>query len=138
MASYQSFKACPQCGGVLLLDMDTHTGIMHAFCGRCGLTAQVSRWRNAAEVDEEYSYVVQENPGYGSISLVLKDGIAYKGALRKPFSDKSKRSFEASVRQENVDASKSYMTRWNENSRQVIAVYGKIPPTFEEWEKLNR
>ena len=30
------------------------------------------------------------------------------------------------------------MTRWDEVSKQVVSVYGTMPPLYEEWEKQQK
>lgn len=135
MASYQSFEKCLQCGGVMLLDFDTHTKSLCGCCPRCGRHANVFRRKNAGK---KYTLKIDDHFGYGSMILALKNGISSLSSLQEPWSEGAQHEFLQALQDPNVDAARSYMTRWDEKSKQVVSVYGAMPPLYEEWEKQQK
>ena len=132
MATYRSTK-CFQCGGVMLINVDVQTGHLHGSCSRCGRTTNVIRQQGKSGT--EYTLEVDDHFGYGSMSLVFEDGHTYFGALKEPYNIEAGLAFDIAIRQDGIKTMECHMTRWDEGSKQVVSVYGTMPPLYEEWEK---
>lgn len=132
MASYQSFEKCLQCGGVMIMDFDTRTENLYGCCPRCGRHANVFRREDDGK---DHPLEIDDHFGYGSVFLAFKNGMSSLSSLQEPCSESIQQEFLKAVQDPNVDTARSYMTRWDEGSKQVAAVYGTIPPLYEEWER---
>lgn len=120
----------------MIMDFDTRTEQLYGCCPRCGRHANVVRRQKGTGT--KYTLEIDDHFGYGSMLLALKDGISSLYSLQKPGLDDDQQKFLTAVQAPNVDAARSYMTRWDENSKQVVAVYGALPPIYEEWMKRQK
>lgn len=96
---------------------------------------QVFRRKNAGK---KYTLEIDDHFGYGSMILALKNGISSLSSLQEPWSEGAQHEFLQALQDPNVDAARSYMTRWDEESKQVVSVYGAMPPLYKEWEKQQK
>ena len=120
----------------MLVDVDTQTGHLHGYCSRCGRTINVVRQQGKSGAD--YTLEVDDHFGYGSMSMVFEDGRTYLCALNEPYTLDARLAFDIAIRQDGVKTTECHMTRWDEESKQVVSVYGAMPPLYEEWEKQQK
>lgn len=136
MDSYQSCEKCRQCGGVMFMNYDSQNGRIHNYCSRCGRSTDASR--QPGRNSKSYTLEVEQHFGYGSMGLVLEDGNICVYSLIKPYNIEIRRAFDIVIRANGIKTTECYMTRWDEDSKQVVAVYGPMPPLYEEWEKTHQ
>lgn len=120
----------------MLVDVDTQTGHLHGYCSRCGRTINVVRQQGKSGA--AYTLEVDDHFGYGSMSLVFEDGSTYLCALKEPYTLDARLAFDIAIRQAGAKTTDCHMTRWDEASKQVVSVYGTMPPLYEEWEKQQK
>lgn len=137
MSSVQDTVKCPQCGGEYTTDFDCRTFEEFKFCSRCGKKELVSLIRdengNAVyDADNKPQYREESHFGYGCLCLVGKKGGATLYSMTEPLNDETAKELQNSFNTELVDVGKSYLTKWDPDKKDVVAVFGEVPKTFDE------
>ena len=142
MGSVISYEKCSQCGGVYSIDYCYRTGEEYRFCQRCG------KVHNHAIVrDETSNYCYDEDgklkfedvssQGYGCMALASK-GLKTVYYLEKPVDDETKKEYLEIIEEEEIDKENCYLTMWDEEKKEVVAVFGTLPKTYDELYCENR
>lgn len=132
-------EKCPQCGGELLVNEHTTLRDISAECLRCGMKYVDLRYPedyyDGLIVEGTYEEVNYEDyweeKGYGVVCITYEDGYSDFFRIEEPPDVKMITSYLAMLDHEYVDKDKSYLTLWNEESQNVIAIFGSRPPDFE-------
>jgi len=138
MGSVIDYTRCPQCGGVYFRDYYYRTDEEHCSCVRCGKTYEVSLLRDDAGnliLDEKGAPQYAENSqnGYGAAYFKRKDGIGTILHFGEPVSDEIKQAYLKTLEDNpDLDISVCYLTAWDEAKGDVVAVFGEIPPLYED------
>lgn len=138
MSSVQDMEKCPQCGGIYITDFDCRTFEEYKFCDRCGKAEQwviQSDESNQICLDEDgkpkWRYI--DKPGYGCIALFSKKGMGRMCALIEPLNDAIKSDFLKDISQPEIDETKCYLTAWDEENNEIVAVFGNLPQSYDEY-----
>ncbi len=137
MSSVQDTIQCPQCGGCYTTDFDCRTFEEFKFCHRCGKREEIKMVRDekgAPILDENNNpkYIEGSHFGYGCLKLAGKQGVSALYSLSGPLTEESFNSIKESFDNEDIDIGESYLTRWDEEKNDVIAVFGSLPPRYDE------
>jgi len=115
-------ERCPQCGGILWVQERNSSGTIFGDCERCGWSA----YRMSYEDNWE------EEKAYGVVCIKYGDGRTEDFIrIKEPADEKQITSYLAMLDHEYLDEDKSYFTLWNEESQNVIAIFGSRPPDFK-------
>ena len=52
--------------------------------------------------------------------------------MTEPLTDEAAADIRNSFNEELVDVGKSYLTKWDEEKKDVVALFGEVPHTYEE------
>lgn len=137
MSSVQDTIKCPQCGGCYTTDFDCRTFEEFKFCHRCGKKELIELVRDEngnAVYDAEHKpkYTESSHFGYGCLCLAGKKGGSTLYSMTKPLTDEEAADIQRSFNTELVDVGKSYLTKWDEEKKDVIALFGEVPHTYDE------
>ena len=137
MSSVQDTVKCPQCGGCYTEDFDCRTFEEFKFCHRCGKKELVTLVRDEngnAVYDSENKpqYKEESHFGYGCLCLAGKKGGSTLYSLSKPLTDDELANIQDSFNQEVVDIGKSYLTKWDDEKKDIVAVFGEVPKLYDE------
>lgn len=137
MSSVQDTVKCPQCGGCYTEDFDCRTFEEFKFCHRCGKKELVTLVRdengNAVyDADNKPQYKEESHFGYGCLCLAGKKGGSTLYSLSKPLTDDELTNIQSSFNQEIVDIGRSYLTKWDNEKKDVVAVFGEVPKLYDE------
>ena len=80
-----------------------------------------------------FIYVEENCFGYGVVGAAGKDGITHCYLLSEPVTDIVRNNFKKLIQQEEIDERRAYLTRWDDEQKKVIAEFGPMPDTFEEF-----
>lgn len=112
---------CPQCGGVFWCQQHNTLRDISSICLRCG--------RAFTQIPCE---CVQDNKGYGIVCITKKNSDKEFISVEFPYEQETINNYLAMLEQDDVDADKSYLTLWDEKSQKIIAVFGSLPPSYDE------
>lgn len=137
MSSVQDTIKCPQCGGCYTTDYDCKTFEEFKFCERCGkkeLVELVHDENGVVILDAagKPSYRESSHFGYGCLKLVGKKGGATLYSMTAPLTDEAATEIQKSFNTEVVDVGKSYLTKWDDEKKDVVALFGEVPHTYDE------
>ena len=137
MSSVQDTIKCPQCGGCYTTDFDCRTLEEFKFCERCGKKELVELVRDEngeAVLDAECkpTYRESSNFGYGCLRLAGKKGGATLYSMTEPLTEQAAEEIQNSFNTELVDVGKSYLTKWDDEKKDVVALFGEVPQTYDE------
>lgn len=138
MGSVQSEMECPQCGGVLFSDYYYITDEEYLMCLSCGKKEIWTLVRDAQNqvVIKKNGYAKYKHihhKGYGCVCINFITGESQLTSLSRPLRKKDKDEFFRIMNSEKINKEKSYLTRWDEKSKTLVAVYGQFPK-YEEQE----
>jgi ribosomal protein S27AE len=142
MASVQDSIDCPQCGGKAILEVHTRTLAESIFCPRCGYSEQarplIDRQKQKADAqhrewfkrrkDGEPIFRTTKRPGFGAYMLAQQNGVSALGVVNCKLTAKMIVNFKRDIAKPEMDAARSFLTRWNPKTQQVETVVGQIPP----------
>lgn len=136
MSSIQKEEKCPQCGGCYFEDFDCRTFEEFKFCHRCGKKELVTLVRdengNAVyDANNKPQYREESHFGYGCLCLAGKKGGSTLYSLTQPLTDNELANIQGSFNEDVVDIGKSYLTKWDEDKKDVVPVFGEVPKTFD-------
>lgn len=140
MGSVQSEEKCPQCGGIMFVDYYYKTNEEYNFCFCCGrreswFIVRDSEGKKVFNKNGKARFKHKRNKGYGCICVAERDGSSTLYGSAKPVTKKKKKEFFKILDSDEVDKSNCYLLEWDEKSKTVISVYGKIPK-FEEYQEV--
>ena len=142
MASSIDYLKCKQCGGIAFNELNCNTLEEWQRCQRCGcgFDYELKRSKKKKVVFDRKKrpkYRLKKWKGFGVIHLTFKNGDAVLYHLNKLLSRKNRKNFFLDIETNpEIDKEKSYLTKWDRRLKKVVAVYGELPPIFEEWDKL--
>lgn len=142
MASVQDSIDCPQCGGEAFLEFHTRTLAESIFCPRCGYSEQtrplIDRQKQTADAqhrewfkrrkDGELIYRTTKRAGFGAYMLAQQNGVSALGVVNGKLTARMIAHFKRDIAKPDMDAARSFLTRWNLQSHRVEVVVGQIPP----------
>ena len=137
MSSVQDTIKCPQCGGCYTTDFDCRTLEEFKFCERCGKKELVELVRDEngeAVLDAEGKPTYRESShfGYGRLRLAGKKGGATLYSMTEPLTEQAAEEIQNSFNTELVDVGKSYLTKWDDEKKDVVVLFGEVPHTYDE------
>lgn len=62
------------------------------------------------------------------------NGAGQSFSLSEPYSEEIEKWYMETMKDENVDPENSYLTRWDEETGQLIVVHGKDPGLYDDFE----
>lgn len=138
MASVIDYKACPQCGGLFNTEFNYRTFEEWGFCTRCGAAYSHELKRDEQDraiFDSEGKpiYISKELKGLGGLYTRNKEGFGCFQPFEEPVPKEEILNLISEIEsRDDIDSSKSYITRWDEETQQIVAEYGELPESFEE------
>jgi ribosomal protein S27AE len=144
MASVQDSIDCPQCSGKAFLEFHTRTLEESIFCARCGYSEYtrpiIDRQKQNADSehhawfkrrkDGEPIYRTTKRAGFGAYLLAQQNGVSVLGVVNCKLTPRMIANFKRDIARPEIDAARSFLTRWNPKHRCVEAVVGQIPSDF--------
>jgi uncharacterized protein YbaR (Trm112 family) len=142
MASVHDIVACPQCTGDAHYEFYTRTLEESLFCPRCGYIEHTRpvmdrrkqkqdpqrRARFKYRRDGEPIFRTTPCAGRGAHCLAQKNGVSTVGANGRRYPTRHQiESFQRDLARPEIDATRSYLTRWNARRRRVEVVVGQLP-----------
>lgn len=132
----EGFEDCQRCGkvGIFILCYSTHLKLFQ--CLYCGLSyirrnlidrKKSTKKREYYKLDKKGEFVKRRfiKRYYGAYYIKGKNGIAEWGGLTEdPRDEKVISRFRKDLESPDVDASRSYLTRWDEVGKEVIFLIG--------------
>ena len=138
MGSVIDYTSCPQCGGEYYNDWNYRTGEEYRFCCRCGKTESWSIKRDSEgeacfDENQKLCYIEESHFGFGVAKFARANGIGTLMCASEPVDQELISDFLKTLETEpDLDKSQCYLTAWDAEKREVIAIYGKVPPLYEE------
>jgi predicted RNA-binding Zn-ribbon protein involved in translation (DUF1610 family) len=121
---------CPQCGWRAFYEFQTRTLSATVFCPRCGYREETRPIKNRKTKSGDLVYRTNKRPGMGAYMLKRHNGVSEIGALTRPLSERVIAQFKQNLKHPEVDAPRSFLTRWNPKLHCVEMVVGKFPRNF--------
>lgn len=135
MGSISDFIKCPQCGGVVHNEYYYKTGEETEFCFRCGRWAETlfpSNKEEKAMLPPGERLLTRSRRGLGRCSISGKNGVGRSFSLSEPYSEEIEKWYQEAMSDETVNPEASYLTRWDEGTKQVIVVHGRDPGLYDD------
>jgi len=137
MSSVQDFEKCPQCGGVYVSDFDCGSLEEYRYCNRCGKReAFTGVWdeqgRAILDKDGKLQFNHSESIGYGCFAIASKRGVKAIYNLTVPVNEEIQNDYLKAIEDPEVDSSKCYLTSWDPKKQEIVAVFGILPPSYDE------
>ncbi len=135
MGSVIDYKKCPQCGGVVYVEYYYRSGEENEVCLRCGRWAEVRLPMNdeeLAQLPEGNRFLVSKGEGLGRCAIAFEGGVSRSFSLGEPYSEEIEKWYMEAMKDENVDPEKSYLTRWDAETGQLVVVHGKDPGLYDD------
>lgn len=140
MGSVIDYTRCPQCGGVYYRDFNYRSLEEFCACSRCGKTESLSIERDSdgnAILDEggKPHYVEDSHFGFGAARIMKTTGIGTVLHFGEPVDKETNALFhEALHSNQDIDEANCYLTSWDSDKGDVIALFGEVPPLYSEEE----
>lgn len=138
MPSVQDYRDCPRCGKKGVYILECRSGEDWFQCLHCGVKeetvaifekSQDSEMPPDLRLNNGYTLQQKITEGFGSYCVTSKDGRGQFGIIAdKPIDDATILEFKKVLENPDVDPSKSYLTKWDEESKEVICLVGTIKP----------
>ncbi len=137
MSSVQDVTKCPNCGGMYVSDFDCRTFESYYFCNRCGRTEEhkIVRDNDGKAVLDEDGLVKYEHSvggGYGCARFSF-DKIAQLFPIVRHLDKEIKNDYLKTIEDPQIKKDECYLTAWNEERNEIIAVFGKLPQSYDEF-----
>ena len=117
---------CPQCTWRAYYEYQTRTLTATTFCPRCGYREETHPIKNRKTKSGDLVYRTAKHPGMGAYMLKQRNGVSEIGALNHPLTKRAIVRFKRDLTHPKVDATHSFLTRWNPKLRRVEIVVGKF------------
>lgn len=118
---------CPQCDWRAFYEFQTRTLTATVFCPRCGYRENTHPIKKRKTKDGDLIYRTTKRRGQGAYMLKRRNGVSEIGALDRPLARRVIAQFKQDLQHPEVDATQSFLTRWNPKRRRVEMVVGKFP-----------
>jgi hypothetical protein len=129
MATGTIFVDCPQCGAIASQTYYSRTGERELQCSMCGYDLRSELVVPGKGANEEAPrYRTQVHKGFGAYFLQFKSGVGQMGGLKKELAEADLEKFCRRLADPQVDASRSWLTRWNDRTKNVEVVFGRPEP----------
>lgn len=135
MGSISDLIKCTQCGGLVYNEYYYKTREETEFCFRCGRWSETlfpSNEKEKAMLPPGERLLTRSGKGFGRCSISGKNGVGRSFSLSEPYSEEIEKWYQEAMSDETVDPETSYLTRWDEETKQVIVVHGKDPGLYED------
>ena len=137
MSSVLDSEKCEHCGGIVSTEYNCRTNENYKFCNRCGFIENYVIVRDedgepVLDKDGLMEFKTESLPGFGCLAFYKKGGIGVIYPLDKPYDESARQAFFAELNNPQLDPDRCYFTRWDFDTKQVVSVYGNIPPTYDE------
>ncbi len=139
MSSVQDTTKCPQCGGHYVSDFNCRTQEEWRSCSSCGLHEEWKLERDAEgkvvfeDGRPKMNYFKQD--GFGAMRIQFDNGIAQIGSFIEPITDAIKKEFEKYIEDPKVVKDKCYLTMWDAEKGELVALFGAIPESYDDFMK---
>ena len=139
MSSGISHEKCPQCGGVYVYQTECGQFLEeYTRCNRCGKSTElfVKRDSSGKPVLDDAGNVVWINnskDGYGCIAIA-KERVTVVYDLAKPVDEEIKKEYLETLEEEGVIKDKCYLSSWDEEKKEIVAIFGTLPKSYDELE----
>lgn len=135
---YQDARKCPQCGGWLVISGDSNTQEEWENCDRCGYNTsfEIKKDEHDVPILNDKGFIIREHtvtPGNGVAFLMQADnkiGTVY--AIDHEVDEATINAFMDDIANDEIDASKSYLTKWDADQQKIIPLYGEMPADYVE------
>lgn len=136
MSSVQDFEDCPRCGKMGVSDFNCRSHEKWFQCLHCGLTQEIKTLIDRKKSTKERQYYKFNKKGgfiqrlfitraFGAYYIEGRSGRAQFGGLTEdPLDEKVISRFRNVLENPDVDATRSYLTRWDDESKKVIFLIG--------------
>ena len=134
MSSVQDYRDCPRCGEKGHYIFYSPSGEDWFLCSHCGYMAETvavfhenKDSKNPPDLFSDPNYVLQETitEGFGAYYIEAKDGFSQFGAITdKPVDDATILSFKKALENPNLDPTRSYLSRWDEENKKIVYLVG--------------
>ncbi len=137
MSSGISHDKCPQCGGVYVFQVDYGNFIEeYTRCNRCGKSTEtiVKRDDSGNPVIDDAGNVVwikDSKDGYGCVAIA-KERVTVVYDLEKPVDEEIKKEYLKALEKEGVVKDKCYLSSWDNEKKELVAIFGTLPETYDE------
>lgn len=136
MGSVVNYESCPQCGGEYVEDFNYRTEEEKRVCFRCG---RREKWKHVIDelgvpvLDEQGNCVMEYSlqEGFGCAKVLYKDGFGQFINFNEPINEEYKTKFLDWMKDDNLDVNGCYLTSWDTDKQELIAVFGTLPVVFD-------
>jgi predicted RNA-binding Zn-ribbon protein involved in translation (DUF1610 family) len=118
---------CPQCGWCAFYEFQTRTLSTSIFCPRCGYQEETRPSKKRKTKEGDPICRTTKRHGYGAYMLKRRNGVSEIGAVHRPPTPRAIARFKQDLKHPEIDAARSFLTRWNPKRRRVEMVVGKFP-----------
>ena len=138
MSSGSSYIVCPRCGNPAYFESNTRLPEDFLSCRFCGYSVgrkiDGAKWIDGQPPPEPEFY---ERKAAGAYFILAKTGVGKWGGIElkgnsprdwKEVTD----SFEGILNDPDVDSSESYLTRWDEENKRIINLFGAPKRSVDE------
>ena len=142
MSSVQDYEKCPQCGGVYVVEFNCRTYEEYKFCNRCGKKNKfvIARDKDGKAIMEDEDkkipkYSTENNDGYGCFAIAGKKGVTAVYHFDNPVDVEQIKSEHLKILKESakeIDEEGCYMTYWDDEKKEIVALFGKLPQSYDE------
>jgi hypothetical protein len=107
------------------------------FCERCGKKELVDLVRDengevVCDAEGKPTYMESSHFGYGCLKLTGNKGGATLYSMTEPLTDEPAADIRKSFNTELVNVGKSYLTKWDEEKKDIVALFGEVPHTYDQ------
>ena len=127
MTSVVDVVDCAQCNGRAFYEFQTRSLAATIFCPRCGYREEKRPIRKRKTKAGDPIYRTTKRPGLGAYLLKRHRGVSEIGALHRLLTPRAIARFKKNLKQPGIDATHSFLTRWNPKRRCIEMVVGKFP-----------
>lgn len=138
MGSVQDTIECPQCKGLYTTDFNYRTQEEYRHCSRCGRTEKWFLIRDSegnvvldGDGKAQMDYKLQA--GNGSARISFKCGIAQLWSFSEPVNKEIEQAYLEALNNPEVNKEDCYLTSWDPQKNEVVAVFGSVPGTYDEF-----
>lgn len=138
MGSVQDIIECPQCKGLYTTDFNYRTQEEYRHCSRCGRTEKWFLIRDSegnvvldGDGKAQMDYKLQA--GHGSARISFKCGIARLWSFSEPVNKEIEQAYLEALNNPEVNKEDCYLTSWDPQKNEVVAVFGGAPETYDEF-----
>jgi hypothetical protein len=139
MGSVIDLVPCPQCNNSAYIEYYCKTGEVYMRCAMCGYSYDFMAIKNRKSQSGEYKttkdgkliFRETERKGFGVAWLSRNKGSGDFICLTKPITPHLVNKFKKYLADQDTNPEKSFLTRWDDDTKIVITVVGKAFNPFE-------